>query len=61
MRLVKMMRWLPVAHAVAEAVETANKDGKVTYSEAIDVAADAAHAVVDKLGVADKPIIEDGD
>lgn len=61
MRLVKMMRWLPVAHAVAEAVETANKDGKVTYSEAIDVAADAAHAVVDKLGVADKAIVDDDD
>lgn len=61
MGIVKMMRWLPVAHAIAEGVEKANADGKVTYAEAIDVAADAAHACVDKLGIADKAIVEDAE
>ena len=61
MNVVKIMRWLPVAHAIAEAVETANKDGKVTYSEAIEVAGDAAQAVVEKLGIADKAIVDDAD
>ena len=59
MGLMKMMGWLPVLHEVATAIDKANADGKITYAEAVAIAAGAAQNALAKLGIADKALVED--
>ena len=44
--------------AVAHEVHEADRDGKITVREAIDIAHDSAIRLADTFGVADKPLFE---
>lgn len=45
--------------AVTHEVHAANKDGKITVREALDIAHDSAIRLADTFGVADRPLFSD--
>lgn len=58
MKLREVLKWAPVIHAVSVKLEQAEADGVVTYGEAVNIAASAAHEVLIASGLEHKPLLK---